>query len=135
MQRRMLKAEYLPVSLSEEQQQLSHERQKRRAVHAQALNHCWRGEGCVRDLQRDHCDSSTALENNLSGFRIALHIVKPLNWCEAGQLSVAGPLRFTASLFRMLRYLLCKALRKSKGVRSICGKFAISQHCQNLQLN
>ena len=72
MQWGVLKAEHLPVGLREEEQQLAHEAQKGRAAHAEAPQDSWRGERCVRHLQRHHCDWRPALKHNLGCLRITL---------------------------------------------------------------
>lgn len=73
MQRRVLKAEHVPVRLREEQQQLVHELQEGRGARCQALQHARRGQGSVRDLQGDHCEGDPALKDNLGRLGIALH--------------------------------------------------------------
>ncbi len=72
MQRRVLEAEYFPVGLREEQQQLAHEAQEGRAAHAEALQDSWRGERGVGHLERYHRDWRPALKNNLGRLRITL---------------------------------------------------------------
>ena len=73
MQRRVLKAEDVPVRLRKEQQQPVHQPQEGGAARRQPAQHRGHGQGRVRHLQGDHGEGGPALEHNLGRLRIALH--------------------------------------------------------------